>query len=374
LLSSIRRTTLERTCRTFSGVLVLIACAGARPPRAIAESHRDLVLHEFEIRKNRFILVPVKVAGRSVMAVLDTGSTYSVYDRKMRGVLGEERAGIEVDTPLGRFCQQQFEGPPIVAGRTRLSHGGGPVGCADLENMRLASGQRFEMVLGMDALSGVVIRLDFRTGRGSFLRDCECSCASVTPLEWGGGTLWAAVSGARLPATWFKIDTAFIYPGFGSLDSALFESLQDAGLLRDVAERGVGSVPDVRGSIHVFTARYASHLSMGAHNYDGAEFLKAQGNSIGLGFLSHYVATIDCQRRRLFLQHDAACHTRPPTEHPDGARTNTRTQAMGRRARVLRKNAGDWILSCADPKNGRRSEKRIRKTGESPVIGKEKRK
>lgn len=297
---------LSRPLRAYgalAGALALMACACPYPGLALGDWRGDLVLHEFAIPKGGFILVRLKVAGRPAVAVIDTGSTYSVYDRRMRALLGAEREEIEVETPLGIIRQRQFDAPPIAVGKARLRHRRGTVACDDLENMRLASGQRFDMVLGMDVLESTIIQLDFKAGRGAFLRDYDGALEPATPLRWGGGTLWTIASGAGFRATWFRIDTGFVFHGFGSLDAALFTALQRKSLLRRVAARGTAAGNlSARDDVRVVNARYAERIRIGDHEYRGAEFLMAHGNTLGLGFLSQHVATIDCQKKRLYLR------------------------------------------------------------------------
>jgi tetratricopeptide (TPR) repeat protein len=74
----------------------------------------DNILAEFTIRDCRFIVVPVRVAGKTLRMVVDTGSQGVAFDQSHRHLLGPETAKTRINTPQGA-ARASLHGPVTMS-------------------------------------------------------------------------------------------------------------------------------------------------------------------------------------------------------------------------------------------------------------------
>lgn len=106
------------------------------------------------------VRVPVKVFGKTLYFMVDTGFTKSAIDRRYENELGEALDTRDAASPLGAINDVQlFAAPKMsVCGKALDLQ---EVLCVDLKMPRLISGQPCDGVLGMDVLQHWVVTFDF---------------------------------------------------------------------------------------------------------------------------------------------------------------------------------------------------------------------
>ncbi|MBY8822535.1 aspartyl protease family protein [Sphingomonas colocasiae] len=154
--------------------------------------------HDFDVDRDRHIRVPVTIAGIPFSAVLDSGATRSVIDRRIADRLGlTAQAGYtargltdDVEGAIG-------EAATVRIGDIALSLS---MGVLDLGALSTASSRPIDVVLGREIFEQGIVDIDFRKERIRFLnRDCRPGDgrAIVLPLRNKDGmySVTAAVEG-----------------------------------------------------------------------------------------------------------------------------------------------------------------------------------
>jgi predicted aspartyl protease len=134
----------------------------------------------FEDGAPAMVLIDVRVNGRAVRALVDSGAQTSVVDRTLA-----EAMDLPV-SPLAPVVAFGVSGAPQIGRSARLDLQLGELAFHDLRAAVLelapiaaASGRRFALVLGQDILSQVVADIDFPNNRIAF----EDPAAHVTPAD-----------------------------------------------------------------------------------------------------------------------------------------------------------------------------------------------
>lgn len=266
--------------------------AGAAAPATVIE--------EFPLDQGGdMILVPVTVSRRPCLFWLDTGSSYTIYDRS----LGDPIAG-----SAGSATLRDGEGVPVSApvvwapdafvGSLRLPRRGLVL---DLAHLRQAGGYDIRGIVGMDFLGQYVVRLDFDA----------CKLQILTAPGSGSGReipIMRANDGrpfvrAEVPETteWFLIDTGAVGIGHaGNLRSGLLDHLLSA--------RHAVSVAGTRHATLASAGRGVSRaaldaLTVGPFHHQNLVFGSTEGTStLGNDYWSRYVVTFDFPQERMFLK------------------------------------------------------------------------
>jgi len=112
------------------------------------------------------IVIPVRVNGQELPAVVDTGSVVTLIDTNAAKQIGLV-PGMPVSvTALGGNGKAAVAFAPVASfGVGGFAQTGGMIGIGDFTSLRQASPQRFSIILGMDALSGMAIDVDFDNRR-----------------------------------------------------------------------------------------------------------------------------------------------------------------------------------------------------------------
>ena len=183
-----------------------------------------------------------------------------------------------------------------------MSIGGRPIQgvheivCVDLKPMR-AVGKPIFGVLGMDALSTMIVRIDFDSGELSVLPSLPANVGEPLELFRDQGIPCARVQFAGRPPVLFRIDTGASDIESGDLESALFNSLLEAGTLRVVGKTYATTV------VRTTRARLGrvAELRIGSDWHSGLIFQEGSRNALSLGFLSRYVVVFDFPGMRMYL-------------------------------------------------------------------------
>jgi hypothetical protein len=258
------------------------------------------VLAEFDIGKDAAaVIIPVTIRGRSYPFLVDTGSTYSVFDTSLRPLLGEKAEGKNLSTPNGA-ARFEFTMPPAAfVGSLPLAKDR-PVMVLDLKPTSEALGLEIKGCLGMDFLSQYVVRIDFDQGRLALSRTPGRDAGQAVPLQIGGGRAFveANVFGTG-PANSFLIDTGDIGLGSGRLTGSTFRLLNELGKL---SRDGVSKVETGGGRMEVKQG-FVESLTIGAFEHRRLNFGDARdADSLGLGFWARYTPTFDFPGKVVYMK------------------------------------------------------------------------
>jgi len=171
--------------RTFTvqRLHILALCMAVVSYEPIAASADDsTVVERFKVGKDGdALLVPVKVAGKEYLFLVDTGSTMTVFDRTL--LAGKPKGDINVHTSASRCPFALYEVPQASLGlldfRACLAREPSPwidprddscVAGLDFTQFREAIGRDIHGIIGMDFLHRYVLRIDFDEGELQLLR------------------------------------------------------------------------------------------------------------------------------------------------------------------------------------------------------------
>ncbi len=253
------------------------------------------------------IVVPVTIGDKSYPFLVDSGSTFTVFDTSLVSLLGDEVERKTILTPAG---QKEFQlARPKAASVGRLPLGkDSSVVLHDLTRLREASGLDIRGYLGMDFLSRHVVRIDFDRGRLTFLRSAGDGAGQRLPLRLEGGRAWveARLAGAPSPE-WFLLDTGHVGLDSGRLRPELISQLERAGKLRVV---GVTKVETAGGRMEVKQG-FLEALNLGQFEHKNLLFASTRDcNAFSLEFCARYVATFDFPGRAVYLR-ESSRHASP---------------------------------------------------------------
>ena len=257
---------------------------------------------EFEIGKDgRMILLPVKIGGKQIECLLDTGAGISSFDLKLRRYFGEEEETRTLKTPSGITRGRAFGWPKVeFNGRTLKTDQ--PIVGLDLQEIREATNAPVFGVLGVDVMRNSRVQIDFDQGVLRFLdklpRDLR-ELGTPLPLEFpDDGPPCVRGDLGSGEATHFLIDTG---TQGNSLNAETFDEQLELATLRlggnFTSVTAAGLAQGERG--------YLSQMSIGPFRCRNQRVVRINMNSIGLRFLSRFVVTFDFPGGRLFLKKGA---------------------------------------------------------------------
>jgi hypothetical protein len=252
------------------------------------------------------LFVSIRVNGRSLPFVVDTGCPTTCLDQSLEPQLGQ-RIRTEALWAFGvKSAINVYRAPALYWGKTRLAKIGPYVVTHDCSPMSKSVGRRILGVLGVDVLQNYCIQLDFAADKIRFLDPHSAGKRNwglpfpLWTLEDGCPAIAANLTGRPGPGS--IIDTGCNYDGW--LTPQLFQQwtnpaaplapgevlLPNATLggriYHDVELRGVNKKLLHTGDTHI------------------------RFNGIGLLFLARHLVTLDFPDETLFLK-----RTYPPTRH-----------------------------------------------------------
>jgi hypothetical protein len=258
----------------------------------------SVVLERIKIAKGGdAILLPVKIAGRERMFVLDTGASHTGVDRSLLN--GDITSMERIGTADREIDVLRFPAPEATVGSLGFNGIDKVVGI-DLMPLREASGLPIEGILGMDFLSRHVVRVDFDKGELCFLTAAEPRCGIAIPLtdgDDGSGRPQVRGSVGGLERIPFLVDTGYGTLSSGSLDAATFSLLKKWKDLRIV---GQGVFRCLSGD-GVEEIGQSSVFAVGDVRVERPVWTSGKTSALGLGFLSRFVVTFDFPKGVMYL-------------------------------------------------------------------------
>lgn len=256
---------------------------------------------EFNIGKNgRLLILPIELADRELLCLLDTGAATSGFDVSVKELLGRSRGRQTIRTPAGRQVVESFAWPSATLGGESLS-AKGTVVCVDLEEVRRATGQNVRGVVGMDVLRSRRVHVNFDQGILAFLPSLPDVRSLGTKLPINvkdDGMPWINASFDAHKSEQFLIDTG---AQGNSLKAELFaECVEDGHILLGTSSTSVTLAGAVQGE----AGRLLS-LSVGPYNHQGLRVASSDLSSVGLRHLSRFLVTFDFPGNAIYLKRGA---------------------------------------------------------------------
>lgn len=259
------------------------------------------VLGEFRIAAGAAnpLMLPVSFADRRILAVLDTGSSVTVFDAALRPLLGTPSGFRRTITPNGERRIERFPAPELGIGRLRVGAGQNTVACSDLRTLREFCGKDIRLVIGMDVLKGRVVRIDRLSGKLSFLRQPPLEAAGAIPVKYFGGTPWVVGTVGTADSSWFQVDTGCCGDYcLGSLSKELFDNLRSR---RSLVLLPGGGAATLSGTTAVRLGQLTLPLFISNYTCRSAIFAEESYCSLGLAFIYRYTVTLDFVNDRVYL-------------------------------------------------------------------------
>jgi hypothetical protein len=250
-------------------------------------------------RNGNAIFLPVEMNSRQYRFLFDSGSAISHFDTSLKHLLGKPTQFLPVYTPADHAPVEMtlFEAPTLTLG-TQVIRGVSQVFCIDFRKKKLLlDGRAPDGLLGMDALAGMIIRLDCDRGEFAVLRSLPKRPGTAVPLVLDRGVPFARLSLAAAPPASFSVDTGAIWLTSGYIESRLFRSLVDA---REASVVSESPQTTLFGTI-IEREAHLPNFSIAGFVHHDLLFSEASRNAISLNFLSRYIVIFDFPRMTMYL-------------------------------------------------------------------------
>lgn len=302
---AIRKSQYHRFCIEVYGILFLAllvstfaSASRSHAGEPNAEIPSSLVLQRFDVAKEGGdLLVPVRLEGREHLLLVDTGSSFTGFDKAL--LHGKPRKVSKVETPTGMVEMAFYDPPEASVGSLSLGLRN-TVACIDLEEIREVTGNATEGFLGMDWLGRHIVHVNFDQGIMSFLKSIPDNAGESFPLLWERGGVphvSAEVSGMGLQ--FFRVDT-----GCAGFETGMLDSVSLRTLIKKKKAQKLGSLTGVAASGGFDSNTYnCGRLKLSQFVVNNAMFAEADGsNLLGIRFWSRFVVTFDFPGHKVFLR------------------------------------------------------------------------
>lgn len=171
---------MRRFCLGMAAAPLLFAAA----PALAGPACETATWHGFDIDRDRYIRVPVTIAGVDFSAVVDSGATRSVIDRAAAERLGLSlQPGYVAQGLTGNMAGQMSAATPVRIGDVTLSLA---MGVLDLGDVSRAAARPIDLVLGREIFAHGVVDIDFGENRVRFGSDrCGAQGRDTVTLKLG---------------------------------------------------------------------------------------------------------------------------------------------------------------------------------------------
>lgn len=286
--------------RRFSGLLLLALAGWASVAPAEAEkspTSQAVLAAEFDLTYWP-PLVPVQFQGREHAFLLDTGSTYSIYDSYFQDRLGPPVSEEKASTPGGQITVVHYSSPAAKLGRIDLS-GEDKVACMDMQAISAHAGMGVRGLLGVSSFRRHVLQLDFDENQ---VRVFEPDGAAHP--EWGTAVNMV-LTRQRVPSVEVEVDgvTSWLVVDTGSKS---FLSLPEKAFVRAMGEEKRKTaeivISTLGGARHERVARFKK-VSLGGMVHENA-LVAEEGVSgrLGYDYLRRFIVTMDFPAGKMYLK------------------------------------------------------------------------
>ena len=295
------------------------------------------------------LLLSVHVNSTRYLFSLDTGSTLTVFDHTLKRELNPTNRTVPA-RGLSSAIDASLHDPPRELRLGNLNiRGDLPVGCVDLKPAREASGHDIYGIVGMAAMSGQTLQIDFDRGKLFILSPIDGAAGERFDLHCRSGIPEVAARSVLGTQMW-NIDTGYFLLDSGSLSTVDFGILlarRPESLLGHAVETGLARTGYERTAL-------LGGLSLGSYRFGEVvvrEHAYSPRNVLGLAFWSRFNITFDFPHSVMYLQRNHNFE-RPDRIDLSGARFVRRAGKTvvdvvddGSASEVAGLRAGDVILS-----------------------------
>lgn len=281
---------------TYLGVvLTCFAAVEAVHGAEISSPSTANVLQQFEVSKDREeLILPVSFRGRTYDFILDTGSDLTIYDSIFREQLGHPIRTSRTKTPNGEFRVDLFRSPSAKLGeldmQTHL-----PVMCMDLSKVRQATGYDVYGMIGMDFLRDHVVQINLDRGQVSFLRSTRRDAGRPVRIFYRSLHPCVVAEVAGITAT-FAVDTGCSQSG--NVDTNIFDQLVERQRVSAIGSTQTTSLSGIKN----WRIGRVDTIVLDEFKHQDLILSEAQGNQLGLAYLSRFVVTFDFPNDTMYLK------------------------------------------------------------------------
>jgi hypothetical protein len=301
LLGQVPRGEEKRQSRVLRQAVAFLSLvvAVARATEGIADDQSERAQTFPIAMRGNPVFLPVQIDSKQYRFLFDTGSAVTVLDTSLAHLLGKRTSSLPVYTTMEKdpVDMPLYVAPRVVLASNPLS-GISHVFCVDFRKKQfLLDGRAPDGFLGMDALRGIIIRLDCDRGELSVLRSVPKRAGTAVPLVLDHGVPHARLRFAGHSPAYFCVDTGAIWLTSGDIGSRLLRSLVDSGEARVVGE----SPQTTLHASSIAREGRVGQLSLAGFAHHDLLFSEGSRNAISLNYLSRYIVIFDFPRMTMYL-------------------------------------------------------------------------
>jgi hypothetical protein len=282
-------------------VLVLIVITGVLiwPGRCFARPGQGAEMARFQItRYGNQIILPVNFKGSEYWFLLDTGSSFTIFDASFKYELGDATGKVAIKTPRNEMTANIYNAPEAMLGEINMKSCAGVL-CLNLEQTGYADGKKIKGIIGMNFLRKYMLQIDF-----------DADMLYIFDSVQGEKLKWGQVCDMTFPTgglphvkgtAFFDIPVVFLidtgHSGTGSLEERIFQQI----LSQKKAKTIEASFITMGGTIKEREARI-NDLSIGELRYRDLIFSELDSSILGLEFLARHGVLFDFPNKRLYME------------------------------------------------------------------------
>jgi PDZ domain/Aspartyl protease len=271
--------------------LASLLCA-EEPKRDRIENN---VLERFKVAQDGdCLLLPVKYKGKTYQFLIDSGSTWNVFDSSLP--LGNPIDESDIKGAADAVRLKLYDAPSATVGGLSLKSTE-PVVAFDFTRLRQVTGYEVYGFIGMPFLRRNVLRVDFDKGELLVLKKPSSDCGQEFAVNFNeGGIPRISVKVVGDEKQKFLLDTGL--SSTGDLATKSFDTLLRNA---DLTVFGTRLFETISGTSEIRIGRL-KQLSLGDFTVRGAAVSEAEESSLGLGFCSRFVMTLDLANDKVYLK------------------------------------------------------------------------
>lgn len=255
------------------------------------------ILAEFDVEpRGAPLVLPLHLEGieRPLNVLVDTGTSSSLWDQRIRRQFGPALGSYELDNPELPSLGVLVRVPAATLGGIKLAaESTGAV--VDLDSFIEGSGFDLDGVMGIHFLRSQIVQVDFDAGKFRLLSVLPEKPGERYSIEYRpSGTPAVAANAGSLDSEWFMIDTGCTIGT--EVSERVFSQLKSRGELCRIEPGRLGNAPITAGRLQT--------LSLGPFAHRAVQVMSRKGSVslLGLEHLSRYIATFDFPGRAMYLK------------------------------------------------------------------------
>ena len=291
---------MNREIKSIAVLMVLIGViCSTMPFTCLAEPGQGKELAQFRItRYGDQIILPVRFKDRELWFLLDTGSSFTIFNSSFKYDLGQLQGKARINTPRNVVNAEVYAAPEAYLGTLNLKSCAGVL-CMDMQQAGYADGKKISGLIGMNFLRKYMVHIDFDVDTISFFESVpeeRLRWGQSCDISYDNGGL-AHIKGMAfldIPVD-FMVDTG--HSQTGSLDERTFRLIMSQKKAKTIE----ASFMTMGGTIKEREARI-NDLVIGSLHYRDLIFSELDSSILGLEFLARHRVIFDFPNRKLYLE------------------------------------------------------------------------